>query len=76
MVEEAHETDFRRALQIAAIVAAAVKYQGSRRAGRGIGAECHLVQKAHRQRAPAACLQIEIEDFGFDVTGAGAQRGQ
>ncbi len=76
IVEEAHEADFGGALRIGAVVAGAVEHERARGAGRAVGAEGELVEQPHRQLAAAAGLQIEIDDFGFQLARRGSQRGQ
>ena len=76
VMEEPHEADFGGALRIGAVVAGAVEHERARGAGRAVGAVSELVKHPHRQRAPAAGAQIEIEHLGLDLAGRRPQRGQ
>jgi len=73
-MEETHETDFRRALRIGAVVARAIENQSPRGARRSVDAESELVKQANRKRASAAGFQIKIKHLGLDLSSRGAQR--
>ena len=76
VVKEPHEAHFGGALRIAALLARPIEHESTGCSRRAVGGECHLVEQACRQRAPAAGLEIEIEHFGFDFPGRRRERGE
>ncbi len=76
IVEEAHETHFRRPQRVDAVAARAVEDEGARRSGGGVGRKCHLVIEPHRQGAAVAAPQIEVEDIGLHLAGLSRQGGE
>ena len=54
----------------------AIEHERARGARRAVGAEGDLVEQPHRQRAPAARLQVEIENFGLELARRRRKRGQ
>ena len=67
IVEEAHEAHFGGALRILVLAARAVQHQRAGRSGRTVGAERHFVEQPDRNRAAAAGLEIEVQDFGLHL---------
>ena len=69
-----HEAHFGGALRIDAAVAGAVEHQRARGAGRAVGAERDLAEQP--RRAPAAGLEVDVEDLGLHLARHRRQRGQ
>ena len=76
IVEEAHEAHLGGAQRIGAAVAGAIEDERARGTSRTVGAEHDLVEKPHRNGAPAAGLEVDVEKLGFHVAGSARERGE
>ncbi len=74
-IEQTRETHFRGAQIFGRLLTGcAIENERARNAGHRILTECDAMQEPHRQALAVAAFQIDVDQFGADVTGAAGNR--